>query len=283
MFLGIRETGLEAVVKARFDVHLDKRFQKKDWSRRPLPPEMVEYAVKDAVWLVPLAQKIESELITMGRLEWVQEECELLSRVRPVARNEGPLFLKFRGAGQMQGRHLAVLEALLALRLQIAEKKDRPMFKVFSNSALKKIALRRPRNLQELSAIGALSGKQLSMYAKPLMAAISEALDLPAERLPRYPRRRSRPAAPGIPERVQALKTWRDRRAQALNIDPALVGNKTLLTAVAAKNPLRVEDLEPIEEMRAWQRKTFGPEIIATLKRVVPAGRSRRRRRSRRN
>ncbi|MDY0378799.1 MAG: ribonuclease D, partial [Desulfobacterales bacterium] len=41
-FLGIRQTGLDAVLQERFGIRLDKKYQKKDWSRRPLPPEMIE-------------------------------------------------------------------------------------------------------------------------------------------------------------------------------------------------------------------------------------------------
>ena len=43
-FMGFPETGLEAVLKKRFSISLDKRFQRKDWSRRPLPREMFDYA-----------------------------------------------------------------------------------------------------------------------------------------------------------------------------------------------------------------------------------------------
>ena len=36
-FLGIKETGLQAVLKMFFNVNVDKKYQKKDWSKRPLP------------------------------------------------------------------------------------------------------------------------------------------------------------------------------------------------------------------------------------------------------
>jgi ribonuclease D len=47
MFLGEQETSLGAVVNRRFGIQLDKRFQKKDWSQRPLPDGMIEYAASD--------------------------------------------------------------------------------------------------------------------------------------------------------------------------------------------------------------------------------------------
>jgi ribonuclease D len=61
-FLGFPETGLEAVLKKKFDVTLDKKFQRKDWSRRPLPPDMIAYAAEDARYLLPLAESLKAEL-----------------------------------------------------------------------------------------------------------------------------------------------------------------------------------------------------------------------------
>jgi ribonuclease D len=55
-FLGDKATGLEAVVHKRFNVRLNKKYQKKDWSERPLPEKMVEYAARDTFYLLPLAE-----------------------------------------------------------------------------------------------------------------------------------------------------------------------------------------------------------------------------------
>ena len=54
-FLGIRETGLDAVLQQRFSVGLDKKYQRKDWSKRPLPEAMMNYAAGDVHHLLPLA------------------------------------------------------------------------------------------------------------------------------------------------------------------------------------------------------------------------------------
>src|SRR5512137_1269394 len=39
MFLSLRETRLEALLRSRFQVELNKKYQRANWSRRPLPPE----------------------------------------------------------------------------------------------------------------------------------------------------------------------------------------------------------------------------------------------------
>ncbi|MGB9082325.1 MAG: ribonuclease D [Desulfuromonadaceae bacterium] len=39
-FLGLSEFGLAALLRARFGIELDKKYQKADWSKRPLSREM---------------------------------------------------------------------------------------------------------------------------------------------------------------------------------------------------------------------------------------------------
>jgi ribonuclease D len=264
-FLGITETGLEAVLLNRFNVRLDKKYQKKDWSQRPLPVEMIDYASQDAIYLVLLAAQLEGELVRLGRRDWVAEECALLSRVRPNDNDELPLFIKFKGAGRLYPRSLAILESLLQFRKQMAEKKDRPVFKILSNRTLSAIATEKPTTFKELETCGSLSPTQLGMYGKPLFNLTKMALELPESDLPRYPRQKL-PSMPAVlPRRLGVLKEWRDKKAEALGMDPALICNKALMYAIATVNPSDEAALGAVEHLKKWQQKAFGGEILSAL------------------
>ncbi|WP_054693429.1 ribonuclease D [Desulfosarcina cetonica] len=226
MFLGEKETSLGAVVNQRFGIQLDKRYQKKDWSQRPLPDEMIEYAASDVVYLVPLARQLMDELGAKGRLAWVEEECAHLAAVRPVENGDDPLFLRFRGAGRLQRRNLAALEGLLQYRRELAMKKDRPLFKVFANTALLKIASEMADTPQAMETGHCLSPKQIRIHGKPLGDIVKQAKALPADQLPIYPRKRRPSVHPAVPDRVKAIKEWRDAIAEDLQLDPALLFNK---------------------------------------------------------
>ncbi|MFO7584763.1 MAG: hypothetical protein R6W69_08540, partial [Anaerolineales bacterium] len=102
-------TGLDAVVKQHLNINLDKKYQKKDWSKRPLPIEMIEYAAGDVMYLLPISTNLIEELKRKNRLDWVTEECNCLSRVRSGSNDHQPLFLKIKGAGRLSSRELAVL------------------------------------------------------------------------------------------------------------------------------------------------------------------------------
>ena len=204
-FLGLKETSLEAVLQARFGVNLNKKYQRKDWSKRPLPEEMIAYAADDVRYLLPLTNMLVGELKDKGRLAWVQEECDLLSQVRAPEQNNAPLFLNFKGAGRLSPRRLAVLESLLQLRRRLAEAKDRPLFKVLSNKSILALATTMPATPRALEQAGALSPKQIQIHGQALLRAIRTARDLPESKLPRYPRQRSPRLPARVPERVAVL------------------------------------------------------------------------------
>ena len=265
-FLGFPETGLEAVLKKKFAVTLDKKFQRKDWSRRPLPPDMIAYAAEDARYLLPLAQGLKAELDERNRLGWVNEECEYLSRVRPITVNDQPLYLNFKGAGKLDSRSLAVLENLLGFRREVARRKDKPLFRIFGNRSLMELAGKKPLNLKQLEKTRALSSRQISMYGRQMLAAIQGAVNLPAEELPVYPRKKLPRISLAVAGRVKALRTWRDKQAQKLAIDPALICNKALMSTIAVQRPLNLSELAAIKEMKNWQKKEFGRDIVRVLK-----------------
>jgi ribonuclease D len=267
-FLGFEETGLDAVVKKRFGVVLDKKYQRKDWSRRPLPAEMITYAAQDARFLVPMAQWLKGELKQKGRLDWVYEECEHLSQVRANNFDNHPLFLHFKGAGSLDQKTLAVLEALLQFRRQTARKKDKPLFRIIGNRSLLALAVDKPANLKQLEQTGILSKKQIGMYGPDVLAAVEAARKIAPKELPVYPRKKAPRIPAAVAGRIKILRDWRDDRAKKMTINPALLCTKALMTTLAVQKPLKVSDLAKVNELKRWQRKEFGREVVAVLKQV---------------
>ncbi|MCK4468501.1 MAG: ribonuclease D, partial [Desulfobacterales bacterium] len=255
LFLGLEATGLDALLQNRLSINLDKKYQKKDWSKRPLPEEMVEYAAKDAIFLLPLAELLEKELREKQRLSWVYEESAILSKVRPALSNTDRLYLKFKGAGQLSRRTLAALERLLQLRLKIAKRKDKPLFKIFSNRSMIKLAEAKPANLRRLKKTNALSARQITMYGNVLVEAINKALNMPENRLPVYPRGKAPLKKPEVVERIKVLKPWRDKKAKTLEINPSLILTKAMINNIAIHNPLDKDDIERIKGLKNWQKE----------------------------
>jgi ribonuclease D len=267
-FLGFKESGLNAVLKKKYNIQLDKKNQRKDWSKRPLPEDMVAYAAKDVHYLIPLAESLQQELIQKGRLSWVQEECNYLSGVRPAPVDSEPLFLGFKGAGKLGPKGLAVLEELLQLRRKIARQQDRPLFRIIGNKSILMLAEARPLSRRKLPETGALGSKQVDRYGKDVIAAVKKALHRPAKDLPKYPRKTA-PMVPAIvAKRVKELRNWRDLLAKKLQIDPAIICTRAQISALAVQRPQNVDSLTKNNDLKTWQIAEFGKDIVDILKKV---------------
>jgi ribonuclease D len=262
-FLGLRENGLEALLRSRFQVELNKKYQRADWSQRPLSPEMVEYAAMDGRYLISLARLLEKELEEKGRLSWVEEECLFLSKVRFMPPSHAPLYLKVKGAFLLDPRSLAVLEALLGFREAQAKKADLPPFKVLGNEPLLELAMKKPLGLEELETGKVLSRRQIDKYGAPLLQEIHRAMSVPDEDLPVYPRASRPEVSSPVRKRVNALKTWREMRAKALEMEPGVLLNNALINDLALKNPQSVKEMEEIPGLKKWRQSHFGREILA--------------------
>jgi ribonuclease D len=228
---------------------------------------MLDYAARDVVHLIALADILQKELSRKGRLEWVDEECRLLSKVRSDLPENEPLFVRCKGAGRLDPRSLAVLEELLKLRLKAAEKKNRPVFKIMSTRSLLEISKKKPSSAKHLQNLQLLSSKQISMYGEKIIYAVQTGMRIPEKRLPVYPRRRSPVLKPEIPARVRAIKKWRDSVAEELQIDPAMLLNKAMMTAIAVGKSHDLKTLGKVEGIRNWQKKEFGKKIVEILNR----------------
>jgi ribonuclease D len=263
-FLGLTEFGLAALLKARFGVELNKKYQKADWSKRPLSTEMCAYATADTAYLLPLCDQLRGELAGKGRFSWLAEECRLVCQAR-VSEKEGPLFVTCKGAGKLKGRSLAILEELLLLRDYLARELDRPPFKVISAETLQEAAEKRPRTISELAAIKGMTPGQIQRHGESILAAIINGLALPERNLPRFPRQRRDELADGTKERLKRLKSWREQQSSSLGLEPGVVAPNWLLESVADAYPIVPDDLNTVAGMREWQKGLYGVDLLAEL------------------
>lgn len=292
-FVGEKEPGLAAVLNKRFGIVLNKKYQKADWSKRPLGRDMIMYAAHDTAHLIGLCRELKRELMSKGRLGWLEEECRILSDECAPAGGPGltagqgnaqegrgwadrsgsievplepaPMFTRFKGAGKMDPGDLAVLENLLVFRERRAMREDRPPFKLFGTKVIMELVKTKPTSLEKLMATPGLPSVFGKRYAAAVLQAVRRALDMPASRLPAYPRGRRHRPDPQKKARLARLKDWRQERAARLELDPGLVCNNALLDAIAGADPKDLSGLKSIPRIRDWQMKAFGQELIDVL------------------
>ena len=264
-FLGSKERGLAALLKKYFKVNQDKKFQKKDWSQRPLPDEMISYSIVDVLYLIELAGILTQKLKEKKRLEWAEEEFVRQTQVRYADNSSEYYFMKFKGAGKMDRKTLAVLESLLAMRMKIAEKKDLPLFKVLGAGDIAEIAFKKPGTLKYLQATGILTKRQISMYGEQCVGAVNKALAVDEEKMPLYPRNKALRLNNTEHKKIKQLKKMREKRGEDLMMEQGFLINNALITKLAIKNPLTKKELESIQPIRNWQVEALSDDILKVL------------------
>jgi ribonuclease D len=133
--LGLRAFGLAALLERYFNVKLEKKHQRADWSMRPLTQDMLDYAAQDTRYLIELRNRMREELRAAGRWAWAEEEFLRLEGTRWAEEEVAP-FLRMKGARDLTRRELAVLREIVPWRDSVAKELDRATFRVMSNEVL---------------------------------------------------------------------------------------------------------------------------------------------------
>ena len=258
--------GLAALLEKYLGVRLDKRFQRADWSARPLTPEMLEYAAADTRYLPELRDLLKEQLRERGRWEWAEEEFELLSaNPRTVAEPSEPAYLRLKGAKAMGRRGLAVLRELVQWREDLARRTDRAAFRILNNEPMLAMAKSPPVSMNDLKAIRGIGQDQLERRGKEILDAVKRGLAIPDSDLPRLERPIRKPADTAYDARLERLKLARNALAERYQLAPGILCPNGTLEAVARVNPGTLEQLAQIRELRRWQLREFGAELLHAL------------------
>jgi ribonuclease D len=258
--------GLAALLEKYLGVTLDKKYQRADWSVRPLTPEMLAYAADDTRYLGRLRDILKEQLVAAGRWSWAEEEFELLTRVRwaPAGPPE-EAYLRLKGARTLRGHQLAVLRELVAWREQAASHLDRAPFRVLQNESMLTIAKAMPADQTALRELKVLSPEQLRRRGGELLAAVARGVQASPDSLPVFERGKRPPPDLAYDARVERLKQVRNAVAKRLDLAPGVLCPNGLLEAVARLEPRSPRELSEIGDMRKWQREVLGAELVGAM------------------
>ncbi len=264
-FLNEPGIGLAALLQKYLQVTPDKRFQRADWSARPLTDPMLDYAAGDTEHLHVLRGILEERLVALGRLHWLAEECARLENIRWSTAPVDPetAFLKLKGAKALPGRALAILRELYNWRDEVAATLDRALFRVLGNEVLFLLAEQPVTDLRALAAVRGMNRDLAERRGEEILAAIARGLALPEDQLPRPPRAQRFVPDPEFEARVDALKRIRNAEAERLELAPGVLCPNGTLEAVARAAPTSLTALAAIPDLRRWQVEAIGAALVA--------------------
>lgn len=241
--LGIREFSLSALVQRFFGIVLSKGSQKANWAQRPLPLHMAEYALNDTRYLLPLAERLETDLRALDRWEWFRQSCQRALEQTSIqrVRDEDEAW-RISGSGKMDGRACAVLRELWLWRDKEAQAVDKPAFHILQNHLL----------LQAAQAFAVGESPDFRHFSSRRRQAFREAaergLQLPESQWPIRRRRLRNRVSPEMERNAEALRRRRDAAADEHGLEPSFVAPRGALDAVAADESRSSTLLVP------WQR-----------------------------
>lgn len=258
--LGYTAIGLGSLLAEKFGLDIDKHNQKADWGQRPLPAQLVDYARLDTHYLVALRELLEAELHAKGRWELAHEDFTRCCYINGNNHHEGRKpWERVSGHRDLDPRQQTILNELCLVREKIAERLDRPVFKVMGDTILIEAARTAPQSLEELSALR-MSEKQLQRYGKTVLDAIQRGLNAALVR-PSVPPRQPN----AVINRLHRLKGWRKDKAKELEVESDVILPRVYLHAIAEKNPRSRQALAQVMDEAPWRAEHFGPEILKAL------------------
>ncbi|PIR18138.1 MAG: hypothetical protein COV46_01310 [Deltaproteobacteria bacterium CG11_big_fil_rev_8_21_14_0_20_49_13] len=259
---GHKEFGLSALLEKHFGTKGSKKFQRADWTIRPLPRDMLEYAAADVIQLEELRDLLAKQLEKLGRMAWARarfDQCEE-KRFQP---DERPLFARVKKAREAcNGRELAIVNEFSLTRDVIARELDLPHFMVMGDATLIDLAKARPRTIPEIVNRRGLHPACKGKYAGLLVESVSKGLKAPELSWPRFKHgERQHDYSPSL---FNALKEWRTKYAQELTLDPDLILSMNSLRQLAGgKDVDEVLSAEPVLTWRGEDIKFSLTEVLS--------------------
>lgn len=253
--------GLGSLLAAELDVHLDKRHQRANWGRRPLPEDMLAYACHDTHYLLPLRDRLDSELRGKGLRELADEDFRRMCNT-PAAplENIQPNCWAVAGGQDLTGRQAAILQALVEYRDRQARYANLPLFKIMSNETLVNIALAAPRTSDELSQIKGVGRNTQERHTAGLLDAVARG----SLAHPLHPPRTTRPAEAYL-QRLDQLRTWRKEAGKRMGVESDVILPREVMETIAAQNPQNQEALAELMYDLPWRLSHYGEALLAAL------------------
>jgi len=262
--VGWPQCGLAALLQEHFNVTQDKRMQRFNWGKRPLPVKALHYAVRDTHYLLRLRDILAAELQRLHRWEEAQEIFAEIHQVIGRARTlEDYDFWRVKGVRQLNPIERGVLRALFQFREQEARRRNQPRFRIMSDKLLLSLAQQQPTNIQDLAKLEHMPRSVPNRYGPQLVRAIQEGLQHAVE-LPPHTDNGRRDSL--TESRFEALRTWRKQVARKRGVDPDVIISNAVLHKIALRGPRSMKELAQMNALGPWRLQTYGPSLIHAIR-----------------
>ncbi len=246
------------LVKRITGADLDKSSRFTDWSRRPLSPQQLTYALGDVTHLRDVYHHLKRELQKSGRTDWLTEEMEELTTPGTYQQTPEDAWQRLKVRVKSR-RSFAVLMELAAWRERLAQAQDVPRARILRDEALYDIANQAPTDTSKLGELRTLSeGFARSGRAREIVDAVKLGLARDLKSVPPLPKGQA--ITPEAAALVEFLKVLLKSLAAQKGVASRLIASADELERIAT------EDNPDIPALKGWRYEVFG-ETALRLKR----------------
>lgn len=248
------QAGYGELVRRLLGIDLPKAHTRTDWSRRPLSPQQIDYALDDVRHLIPLQLALEEKLDKLGRLPWLAEELAALADASSLATDPEDAWRRMKGLRGLDPGRERLARSLAAWRERRARERNRPRGWILDDAALRELIVRVPRSLAALEAIAEIPAGVVRHCGEELLACVAGAqIPDPAPALDM--RQRPDPIKSAL---VKKLAAMNQAVAAELGITPEVLAPRRDLERLADGN-------EDIPALQGWRRAVIGEKLLGSI------------------
>jgi ribonuclease D len=172
--------GLGKLLKSVLNVTIKKGHARTNWSVRPLPQQLLEYAAADVDTLVQLGKKLLEMLEPLGRREWALTVSSRSAEKSLYDPDYEQMAQRLARGGRLDKRGYSALRHLVKWREERVRQLNLPRRWVADDAVLIDLAQVRPKDMQHLSAFRGLNKGELKHSGEAILAALQKAAEDPA-------------------------------------------------------------------------------------------------------
>ena len=251
---GYTHVSYQSVIQQTIGIELSKSNKTSNWSKRPLTPQQVRYALEDARHLIPIQKILSKELADLGRTTWIEEECSRLLETYQKPRNEEDVWCSFRQAAVLSVADQHRVRELLIWREARASRLNRPRQWIISDADIMQIAEIRPKNEVQLSQIIGLRKSRHARWLREVVRILHSPVNSSAQR---------------IWKKQKSLSDSQKKRFKEIMSIAGMVANQnqisTDLICTSKEGKAIVRGKRDGRIFSGWRRGVFADEIPAEL------------------
>lgn len=248
------QIGYGELVRRVLGTELAKSHTRTDWSRRPLSPEQVAYAIDDVRYLLPLKSHLEEQLDRLGRLGWLEEELASLDNAQLLTVNPDVAWQRLKGLRALDPARTRLARELAAWRERRAMERNRPRGWILDDATLREIVMRVPRTLAQLQSIPDIAPGVIRHCGQDILEMVAAA-EIPDPPPPVTFRPRPSPEHMALVRKLGALN---QSIAQDLGLSPEVLATRRDLEQLA-------EGDRDVPILHGWRRAIIGERLLAAL------------------